>query len=406
MKTRSLILAAAILATASLVGCSGHGASTAQHQSNAKLKMDAIKAATQWQTAHQAFLAGDLNKALKHVNIALELNPSVTKSHVLRGRVLMEQGELEEAGLAFNNAATIDPSAVDPQYFLGVLHERFAQKDKALAFYMKAVELDPENPQYAIAAAEMMMDLDRMPEAKDFLTQRLNTFEHNAGVRQTLGHIAMIEKDYVKAADFFEIARMLSPDDYGIQEDLARAQVQTQDYAAAETTIARLMSNEAFKERRDLKLLQATCLIKTDRPVQARDILFTLTNDHVGSADAEAWIALGNACYLVNDLSNLRSAANRVVALAPRRAEGYLLRGLHARETKDFPNAERAVRQALAIDQTADAFMLLGMIYQDSGKDRLAQASFEKAQQIAGSDSSTTNGTITNASDAADVPTE
>ena len=167
MKTRSLILAAALLAAGSLVGCSGHGASTAQHVSSAKLKMDAIKAATQWQTSHQAFLAGDLNKALKHVNIALELNPSVVKSHVLRGRILMEQGELEEAGLAFNNAVAIDPNAVDPQYFLGVLHERFAQKDKALAYYQKAVELDPENPQYAIAAAEMMMDLDRKPEAKD-----------------------------------------------------------------------------------------------------------------------------------------------------------------------------------------------------------------------------------------------
>ena len=45
-------------------------------------------------------------------------------------------------------------------------------------------------------------------------------FPSSAGVRQTLGHIAMMKNDVKRAAELFNEARLLAPDDNGILEDL------------------------------------------------------------------------------------------------------------------------------------------------------------------------------------------
>jgi len=83
-RTARFPLAAICTLTASLLitGCGSHGRYTKEHVSNAKLKMNMLKAATEYQMAHQAFLAGDLEKAATHVDYSIGLSEKVTKSHV------------------------------------------------------------------------------------------------------------------------------------------------------------------------------------------------------------------------------------------------------------------------------------------------------------------------------------
>src|SRR5256885_11841798 len=100
----------------------------------------------------------------------------------------MEMGDVEGASESFVQAQKIDPKSVDAEYFQGVLAERIDRRDEALSHYQAACELDPTNPQYAIAAAEMMIEAGDLGKAETFLLGRANTFDHNAGIRQTLGH--------------------------------------------------------------------------------------------------------------------------------------------------------------------------------------------------------------------------
>lgn len=94
-------------------GASTGGGYTTEHISAAKEKMNIMKNATEWEMAHQVFLAGELDKALKGVDRSIAINDNVPKSHVLKGRILMERGELEGAIESFNKAATLDPTFVD-----------------------------------------------------------------------------------------------------------------------------------------------------------------------------------------------------------------------------------------------------------------------------------------------------
>ncbi|MBL8759787.1 MAG: tetratricopeptide repeat protein [Phycisphaerae bacterium] len=355
------------------------GGYTTEHISAAKEKMNIMKSATEWEMAHQAFLAGELDKALKGVDRSLAINDNVPKSHVLKGRILMERAELEGSIDSFNKAATLDPTLVDAPYYLGIAYERINRREQSLAAYQKAAELEPSGAQYAIAASEILIDLGRADEAEAFLTERGGSFENNAGVRQTLGHIAMMRSDSAKAVALFNEARLLAPDDHAILEDLARAQVASSQFADAESNLARLLRSPDHKERRDLQHLRARCLVEVDRKLDAREALLALTQGSAGAADTEAWVQLGNLSYVLKDATRTRQCAARVIALAPERFDGYLLRGLQQRRDAKFTDALNSFDKALALGAKSDVMVLKGLVLKDLNRVDEARAAFAQA---------------------------
>lgn len=367
-KTWTVPTAALVLGLAALGGCAGmrtSGKYTDEQRNAAKQKLDGLKAGLEYQTAMGDFQAGDFPKALKSVETSLSMNDKVAKSWTLRGRIMLEMGNLEQAMLSFNKAEELDASFVETQYFLGVLNERLERKEEALARYMKAAELDRGNAQYATASAEMLIDLGRLDEAKAFLETRGPTMADNAAIRQVLGHIAMIMKDPSTAVKLFNEARLLSPEDTTILEDLVRAQIATTRFADAEVNLQKLLKDVKIASRRDLQHMRAKCLIETERNVEAREILIKLCNDQAGSADVQAWNDLGQVSYKLNDMNRVRQASSKIIAIAPRQSEGYLLKALWERKRGDNLAARESVQTAIQRDPTTDAYIMLAAIQRD-----------------------------------------
>jgi tetratricopeptide (TPR) repeat protein len=364
-------------------GCTGtHGEYTAEHRSTAKIKMEGIKSATEFKMAEQAFLANDLRKALKHVDYSLSLNRDVARSHVLRGRIMAEMGNIEAAIECFKLAQGIEPKNVDAAYYQGTIAERIERRDEALTHYKMASEIDSSNPQYAIAAAEMMIELGQVDEAKSYLTSHGSNFDHNAGIRQTLGHIAMMQNKPEEAVTLFNEARLLQPDDQTISEDLIRAQIATNRYAEAEYNLNRLLLGKENKDRRDLQHMRATCLLLVDRPVEAREILIRLTTDQAGASDVDAWAELGQVAYLLRDYPRVKQCAARVTAIAPNRAEGWVLKALSQRRTGDLAGAKKSIQTALDLNRSSDNLVILGMIQQDLADNNAARLTFAEALRL------------------------
>jgi tetratricopeptide (TPR) repeat protein len=369
MRTARIAAFSATLALAALAGCKGHGAYTSDGLKEANNRVSGLKAGNAYQQAEQAFFAGDLEKARKAIDNSVLINPSLAKSHLLKGRIMIEQGDLEGALDTLQKAEACDSNCTEAYYYEGIVFERFAQADKALEKYQKAAELEGTNAQYAVAAAEMMVDLGNLDGAETFLTSRKATFEHNAGVRQTLGHIAMIRHKYEKACMLFNEARLLAPDDTGILEDLVQSQVATGKFAEAEFNLDKLLKVPSNKDRRDLKMMRARCLAEVDRPLEARDLLIELTGDSAGQKDAEAWVGLGHVCFVLHDMNRLRMASSRVIALAPASPEGYMLKAMWQRHMEDAAGALASLDEAVRLrGQRIDPLMLRGMILQDMGR--------------------------------------
>jgi tetratricopeptide (TPR) repeat protein len=400
----------AVLGLAALVALSGcaakHGKYTSEQLARANDRVAGIKAGNAYDQARQAFLAGDLDKARKLVDNSITINPNVPKSHVLRGRILIEQSDLEGALASLQNAEMLDPATVEAQYYMGIVFERFSQSEKAFERYSKALELEPSNPQYAVAAAEMLIDLRRLDEAEEFLDSRNTSFDHNAGVRQTMGHIAALRGDYQRAAQLFNDARLLAPDDTGILEDLVQAQIAIGRFAEADFNLARLLKVPENKDRRDLRQMQARCLMALDRPVEARELLVSLTSDDAGMKDVEAWIELGNVSYVLRDFNRVRMAASRVSALAPTRFEGPLLRALWHRQQGDLTSALRCTEDAAARrGNSTQPLLLKALVLEELGQIGPAKATYRLVLEQDPSNTTAQNA-LNRATATAIVPTE
>ncbi|MGD1915443.1 MAG: tetratricopeptide repeat protein [Phycisphaerales bacterium] len=377
------VMAGAVMGAMVLTGCSGNGKVSAEARNAAAERMAGMKSGTEWDMSRQAFLSGDPQKALEHIDRSIALNDSVVRSHVLRGRITMELGNFEEAMGSLGKAEILDPEDVDTQYFLGVAFERIGEKESAMERYQRAAELDTARAIYAVAAAEMLIDIGRSDDAESYLSDRLDLYRHNAGIRQTLGHIAMMREQPEQAAAWFTEARFLAPDDHGVQEDLARAELASGRFAEAEFNLAELLSKKEFEDRRDLKHMQARCLVEVDRPVDAREVLVSLTETEGGEKDLDAWIQLGHVSYQLRDMGRVRRAASRVIALAPQRSEGYLLRALQQRGTGDLDGALSSLDLAIQRSENDPSPLILrGLIAQQAEMPGLARSSFEAAQKL------------------------
>lgn len=379
MKNRCSLLVA-LVGFSVLAGCNySHGTYTKGELNAAKQRMSSLKAATEWDMGRQAFLGGDLEKAVKAVNRSLALNPNVPKSHVLKGRILAEMGDLEGALVCFAEATKLDEKNTDAQYYTGVVNERLSRPDRAYTNYAKAAELDPQNAQYVVAASEMLIDTNRLEEAEQFLQTRKSRFENNAGVRQTLGHIAMMKQDHKLAAEYFQEAKLLAPDDAAIVEDLVRAQISIERYADAEYNLNKLLKQETYKTRRDLMHMRGRCLVKLDRMLDAREVYIKLTSGSEGTADTEAWIGLGNVSYMLKDNARLKVAASRVIAMDPSRPDGYTLRALHQRRTADLKGASENLQKAISIRSDAETLLLLAVVQDELNQPNDARESVRQA---------------------------
>jgi superkiller protein 3 len=377
------LLAAALAAAAMTAGCGQSKRSEARAQS-VKDAHNTMKSATKWDMAGQRFRAGELDKALDLVDESIAFNENVAKSHILRGRILMEQAAFDEAFVSFDRAKEIEPTNHEAYYFAGLCYERITRKEDALTNYVKANELDPSSAQYVVAAAEMMIDLGRVNEAIAFIERQGEKFDHNAGVRQTLGHISMLRGEFEQAVEYFNEARVLAPEDTQVLEDLTRAQIATGRFAEAEYNLSQLQNVSGNQDRRDLKHMRSRCLIELDRLVEARQILINLTESEGGSRDAQAWIQLGHVAYMLKDGHRVKQSAARAIAIAPTKPEGYMLRALWQRQEGELNEAFKTLEQAVSFagSDNPSPLIMHGVVAQQLGKNNVAKRSFARAQEI------------------------
>lgn len=336
-----------LLVPALLAGCQEHGKYTSAAQEEALSNAANLRAGTDYDLADQQFHSGDLDRALKTVEGSIAQNDQVAKSHLLHGRILIEMGRLQDALGALTIGIELDPEEPEFYYVRGMVFEQLGFPERALEEYVIATDLDGSLPQYRLALAETLMELERLEEARDLLEAEVGIFVVHPGFRQALGHISLMEGDLEGALRSFSDAVLLSPGDPILLEDLCRVQIAAGQYVQAEATLDRLLREEGYDERSDLERLHAACLLELHRPVEARAILIGLTRSPTRAIHVEAWTGLVDVSLMLGDDRLLRSAADRLLALAPDHHEGYLALATWQRRTGDLDGALVSTREAI-----------------------------------------------------------
>lgn len=366
MSRHPVILLVAIIFIANLVACYGPGTKYGKEiRDSAEARINSFNSQLAYDQANQAFRSGQFDKALRQIDGALKLNSDIPEFYILMGRVFMETHRLENANNAFAKAIELKPDSADAHYYAGIVYQRWSKEDTAYDYYIKAHELDSSNVQYVLAAAESLITLSKFDEAKIFIESKLDYFEHNPSMRQLLGQIALLRGNAVDAARIFAESRLLKPDDGLLLEELAYAQYVAGLYGKCYDSVKQLqrMKNGLTLETRQM---EARCLAALGRTTEARNLYLELTRSD--PSNTELWIELGSLAWELGDFRRTAICSVRIVALAPHRYEGYMLKGIFEREKGNLEQATSLLRQSAALSSNvALPHLVLGRALEDNG---------------------------------------
>lgn len=372
-----ITLSVVALAAIALTGCTA-----TQHEvtrTEAQERVGIMNAQLSYDQARQSFGAGQFDKAMRDVTMAIQRYPSSAQYYLLQGRIFMETHRLEQALDSFHTASEKDAKLADAHYFAGIVHERWSDDDSAYREYSLAFELAPTSVQYLLAMSESLISLQKYEQAKALIVDKLSYFEHNAALRHLLGQIALLQKNPETAAQLYAEARLLNPDDPQILEELTHAQFEAGQYAKCLQSV-KWLQEMSSTPRQDLMLTQARCLTFMNRPEDARSVYMELSRMSPSSNDPIVWIELGAIAWELGDYRRVALCGQQAVSLAPNRYEGYMLKALNESYNNDMPTAISFMREAASrAPSTALPHVLLGEALKKAGDFEGATAAFAAA---------------------------
>jgi len=361
-----------------VLGLAGCQSNHVKQVNTANKRWKSLRSDMMLQMAQRQFDAGNLDQAEVSLVEAISVDGDNPYLHVLGGRIGLERGKLERAYNRLQHAIEIDETIPQAHYYQGIVLQRWTQFDAALVQYRQAFDLEGDNPAYLLAMAEMLVELNRTDEAIELLFDKMVYFDQNAGIRMAIGQLYAMRDDYKQAANYFQLASLLAPEDLRILEELAIAQMADGQYDKAIQTFERLCTEPELADRRDLRRTLAMAYILTERRADARAVYIDLTR--TDPKDVEAWIKLGEVSLTSQDTSGTLMAANRVRALAPHRYEGYLLAGLVWQKRQRADRALKMFEQAAQMSPDyAEPMILQGIILEQTGQVKAAAKAYTKA---------------------------
>jgi tetratricopeptide (TPR) repeat protein len=370
MRTRILNVLLPALTLAGLAGCHTASEVSTQARADANLRYNFMRAQVEYDQAKQSLETGQFDKAHKQIAAAIGQFPDSPAFHILQGRIYLETNRLELAARAFSTALEKcggDAEAVDAtlakgvtgaglgsrraerqaeaHYYLGIVHQRWSDDAQAHTHYRAAFELQTDRADYLLAAAETLVELGDYDGATALVEPRLAYFEHNAAMRHLLGEIALLRDDPATAAQLYSEARLLNPDDATLLEELAFAQYAARQYPKCYDSIKELQRKPGNGVRTDLKRIEARCLTLMERTTEARNLYLELMR--ATPTDADMWVELGVLAWELGDYNRVAQSSVRIIALAPERFEGYMLKGVNEQQHGRLEQAIGLFREAV-----------------------------------------------------------
>lgn len=346
MIARNAAIALVCAAAALAAGCDGTLHSQ-RVRNEARDRFDRAGAQIAYDQARQAFHSGQFEQALGHVDRAIARFPKDASYHLLRGRVLHEMTRVADARDAFQEAVAIDPRKPEPHYFLGVIHQRWHEYEKALDCYAKAAGAAPSKLHFVAAEVEMLTVLGRLDEADARIASVERTFEFSPVIDRLRADVAKVRGDHVRCAELLERARVRDTASPELVEELAFARYSKGDWSGSLTALEDPVLASAAS-RPDLVRLRARNLILLGRPGEAREALMAIR----GSPDPDGRTALllGHAAWRLSDWARVRACGEELLRRRPELADGYMFLGASAQATGRLDESLAMFEQAIARD--------------------------------------------------------
>jgi len=267
-------------------------------------------------------------------------------AYVLMARLTADQGHLDKARDYARLATANDEEAPDAWYVLGTIEQTLGDAEVAMNAFGRASSLDPSEPRYILAEAEMLTAVGHLDAAGTCLAGACQRLPGSAGLHAALGDVRLRQNRYEEAAGLYRIALRLDPENRVPEERLAIALFHSGAYAEAEPMLADLQASEPDFASAWVCQMRADCLLALRRVDEAR-ALYRQRSD--AAADETApWVGLARCAILQERLPEARRYLEEALVRSPEHAEangllGYVLTAV-GRPGEAVPHLKRAMK--------------------------------------------------------------
>ncbi|MGH9339744.1 MAG: tetratricopeptide repeat protein [Acidobacteriota bacterium] len=181
----------------------------AEFQRVLELEPDNFEALYYLGRAH--FVKEDFEEAVKAFTHFVQIRPSISYGHYLKGLAHRELGEIDESIQSLEKAFELGEDNLDLLESLGELYLKNQDYDKALDIYRRAGERS-SRPDIRLKLGMLLMENEQFKEAIPLLKEFLAQSPQNTLVKVELGKAYFADRQYSEAVELFSSVLESEPD--------------------------------------------------------------------------------------------------------------------------------------------------------------------------------------------------
>ncbi|OKY73655.1 MAG: response regulator [Desulfobulbaceae bacterium DB1] len=138
----------------------------------------------------------DIEGAINEAKLASAANPRSSRPFRELGRLMLKAGDMAKALKCFQKAIEINRLDVTSYHYLGQIFYRQGEIDKATGFFAQAMEISPRHSDRAIKFARLLTKAGKTAEAEKVLRLILKNSPNDFEIQEDVAAIAMEQEIY------------------------------------------------------------------------------------------------------------------------------------------------------------------------------------------------------------------
>jgi len=312
---------------------------------------------------------GQQEQAVEWVNRLIALNPKDSEARVLLANLYSIMERFDEAAEIYQAILADDPHNFNVRLLLGGLYARMHNYDKARQVLEKLAEINPDSYAGFYYLAKLYQEMRLFDKAAEAFDKAL-ALNWSPMLAHEAAEMDEQEKRYPEAIAIYQ--RILEED---ASDERARSFLANVYFRQGEVDKA-LKEMEKLREisANPAKVELAICRILLDagKLTEAMVRLNAILKQDPQSDAARALLIL--AYYQQGDIAATKRLLKQVRPASPAYEESVIMLARIMQEERDFPGAEKALRQAMADKQNRrlNFYVALAMLY--AGQDKIDKA--------------------------------
>jgi tetratricopeptide (TPR) repeat protein len=219
-----------------LAGCDEDPATNAGTSGTHQRSVDSDRIETSLAAANEYLQTGEIEKAEAILRTLITRAPDESRGHELLGQTIMRKAIVaqqssqtdealqykREAYRCYVEAVRCDPNTAGLQHSAGLMAMAADEPDAALAHFQAAEKLDSSHPQYALFAAQLLMQMHRLDEAQAALQRVLAASPQEPYAHASMAMLLLERGAFEHALQEITIARGSLPDEVGLRAQHAK----------------------------------------------------------------------------------------------------------------------------------------------------------------------------------------